>query len=69
MASTNEFTPKRMNASSGLTRLRPKSAGSSFLSLAHAWTHAALRREGVMIPIDRISNQEKTPPVGGAGGV
>ena len=40
-----------------------------FLSLARVWTHAALRRVGVMIPIDRRSNQEKTPPVGGAGGV
>jgi hypothetical protein len=38
----------------------------SSLSLAGAWTQAALRRQGVMIPIK--SNKSETPP-GGASGV
>ena len=69
MASANEFHTYAHECLQWAYEAQSEERREQFLSLARAWTHAALRRKGVMIPIDRISNQEKTPTVGGAGWV
>ena len=69
MASANEFHTYAHECLKWAYEAKTEDRREQFLSLARVWTHAALRRVGVMIPIDRRSNQEKTPPVGGAGGV
>jgi len=58
------FTPTRMNASSGLTRLRPtEGRREQFLSLARVWTHAAFA-EGGRDDSDRSEIQPRENPAG-----
>jgi hypothetical protein len=62
MAKADEYHAYARECRQWASSAKSEDQREQFLSLGRTWTHAALRIEGVMVPINPDTLPRKTPP-------